>query len=397
MKPSLLVLDDESIIREFVEHSAVENGYVVTSAEHPGNISATELSGFDVIVLDLQMPNVDGIEVLRKLGCSGWGGKLVLMSGMDERTLDAARNVAVQHGIEVLGILPKPFHSDDLDDLLHRAHIPSTAIEFQTEPSSVTVPLMRNAIIADEFEIHYQPKVSLSNGRICGVEALARWRHPVDGLLYPSTFIHLAELPEFAIPFTFAILNKVASNIRILKKATGYIETVSVNLPISALIDVRLPERAITVITSNGLEPSQFCFEVTETSLPTDTATSLDILTRLHMRGIKLSIDDFGTGHSSLTRLQNTPFSELKIDQIFVSEVANNTASRAIVENAVRLGHSLNMQVVAEGPEDAATMDILSSMGCDIAQGYYVSRPLPLEQFTNWLLTHHTYKSVSQC
>ena len=381
----LLVLDDEQVIRDLVAEVAQKAGYEVVAVSDTDALGTSQFDSFDVVVLDLVMPRVDGIQVLRMLSSAGSRAKLVLMSGMDRRTLDTARRIAVEQGLQVAAVLAKPFRAAELlkaltPDVIQTPLPPSR----NAKQVNVTVDELWRAIDMGELLLHFQPKICLRTQSWCGMEALARWQHPSLGLLYPDAFISMAEHPDIALPFTYAILRQAVSATRMISEAVGYAGSISVNLPPSALQDLTFPERAMEIIDASGLERSRIIFEVTETSIPRDLAVSLDILTRLHMRQVGLSIDDFGTGHSSMERLQDSPFQELKIDMVFVRNMLSNTPSRMIVEGAIRLGHSLDMVVVAEGAEDLETMALLQQLGCDMVQGYGVSRPLPADALCLW-------------
>ena len=381
----LLVLDDEQVIRDLVTEVAQDTGFAVLAAPDTDALGASQFDDFDVVVLDLVMPRVDGIEVLRMLSKAGSSAKLVLMSGMDRRTLDTARRIAVEQGLHVAAVMSKPFRAAELREVLvHKV------MEFPRPPTpsggpaDLTMDELWRAVNGQELVLHFQPKICLRTMGWCGMEALVRWQHPRHGLLYPDAFIAMAEHPDIALAFTYAVLRQAVASTRTICETTGFAGSVSVNLPPTALQELTFPEHAVEVIDAAGLSHARVIFEVTETSIPRDLAVSLDILTRLHMRKIGLSIDDFGTGHSSLERLQDSPFEELKIDMVFVRNMLSNTSSRLIVEGAIRLGRSLGMVVVAEGVEDAETMQLLGQLDCDMVQGYCVSKPLPVDRLCAW-------------
>jgi EAL domain-containing protein (putative c-di-GMP-specific phosphodiesterase class I) len=381
----LLVLDDELVIRDLVTEVAQDTGFDVFAAPDTDALGSGQFDNFDVVVLDLVMPRIDGIEVLRMLSKADSRAKLVLMSGMDRRTLDTARRIAVEQGLQVAAVLSKPFRAAELREVLaHKVMQGPRQPARSAGHARVTIDELWRAIEARELVLHFQPKICLRTQGWCGMEALARWQHPQLGLLYPDAFIGLAEHPDIALAFTYAVLRQAVAATRMISEATGFAGSVSVNLPPTALQELTFPEHAVEIIDASGLDRSRIVFEVTETSIPRDLAVSLDILTRLHMRQVGLSIDDFGTGHSSLERLQDSPFEELKIDMVFVRNMLSNTSSRLIVEGAIRLGRSLDMVVVAEGAEDAETMELLTRLDCDMVQGYCVSKPLPFDQLCAW-------------
>ena len=232
----------------------------------------------------------------------------------------------------------------------------------------------------------------LFRSELLGVEALVRWNHPNQGLLLPRDFIHMAEMSRFCVPFTFEVINLVCTDIRNMTRLIGRDIPVAVNLPLFVLNDLSFPEKVLSIMTKMGIKSSNFCFELTESSIVKIPAVTLDIVTRLHMRDISFSIDDFGIQNSNLDRLKTMPFSELKLDRKFVSDVVTNATSRAITKTAIDLGHSLGMQIVAEGVEDDETYNCLRDLGCDCVQGFLVSRPVRPDCLIKWFLTTDQYR-----
>ena len=389
----LAVVDDEAQIRELVRDVACEIGFHVEEVSDARSFDDVYCSTFEVIVLDLMMPGVDGIELMRSMA-GHTRAQLVLMSGLGAKLIGSARQIAGTHGLKVSAILEKPFRASQLRAALLLASADAHA---ETRPSSVArrgAPKVSEAefsqaLAQSQLVVHLQPKWSLSGAGWNGVEALARWNHPEHGLLYPDAFIGLAEQPQWAEPFTQAILRIAIAETMLLQERTGFSGTLSVNLPPTAMSDPQLTDRVIAVLDEAGFDRARLMLEITETSIPADEGSALDILTRLRMRGIRLSIDDFGTGYSSLERLRSGAFDELKIDLNFVRDAMRELSARSIVENSISLGHSLGMSVVAEGVEDMRTMDWLRSLGCDAVQGYFVSRPKPLEDLCAWARSDH--------
>lgn len=385
-KPTALIIDDEPGLAAIASDVAIDCGYdarIVTSSAtlNPAAIDC------DVIVLDLLMPGMDGVEVLRHLAAGGSRAQIILMSGMDRRMLESARKVAAIQHLRVAGVLQKPFRPADLRDLLSSILSPinnSDGKKPRTSEIVVTVEDFARAISQDELVVHYQPKLSLSDGRWIGVEALIRWQHPVHGLLFPDAFVHIAEGSELALPFTYEVARKAASECTVMMATMAFEGSLAINVPPSALTEPTVPERLLDILSGAGFDPSRLVVEITETSIPSIQALSLDIQTRLRMRGIRLSIDDFGTGHSSLERLHESPFDELKIDMMFVRGAEHDPALKLIAESAVQLGHSLGMVVAAEGVENPVVLDWLTRIGCDYAQGYHISRPVALDALGQW-------------
>ena len=389
----LLVIDDEVEILGLVERVATTCGFDVTASGDASALEPGSIGSCDVLVLDLMMPNVDGVEVLRGLGGLAHKPAVILMSGLERRMLDSARQLAAAQGVQVAGVLHKPFWPDDLRRVFSKitdaAAAPSAGAGRNASASSISEEEFEAALERGEIVVHFQPQVSLADGSWSGVEALARWQHPVRGLLYPDSFIPMAESGRFALRFTEAVMKRAIVDVRRIRREFGFTGSLSVNMPPTALTDITFPERLLAMLADSGMASGSFVLEVTETSIPQNVAVSLDIETRLKMRGVQLSIDDFGTGHSSLERLHDAPFDELKIDLVFVRNSERDPAARAIIENAIRLGHSLGMKVVAEGVETAGVVHLLRDMGCDIGQGYFISKPVPPEKLGDWLVGWH--------
>jgi len=245
---------------------------------------------------------------------------------------------------------------------------------------------LRTAIAAGALTLHYQPQVDLTSGRVCGVEALVRWPHPDPerGLIPPDAFIPLAEQTGLIAPLTEWVLADAIRQSRVWRRA-GLLLCVSVNLSMWNLHDPALPDRVAALLRAHGVPPAWLRLELTESALMSDTTRAMDVMARLARLGVRLAVDDFGSGYSSLAYLKTLPVDELKIDKGFVREMATDATDAAIVASTVALGHALGLRVVAEGIENRATWDRLVGMGCDVAQGYYLSRPLPADALAHWL------------
>ena len=384
-KRTALIIDDEPGVAALVRDVAIECGYETRMLPNGAAVDAIA-SNSDVIVLDLLMPGLDGVDVLRRLAAESSRAQIILMSGMERRLLDSARKVADMQNLNVVGVLQKPFRPAELRTLL-TGLVPAAASKSSSVSSPeivVTVEDLARAISEGEIVLYYQPKIAVKDKRWIGVEALARWQHPVYGLLRPDTFIHIAENTELALPFTYEVARRALADCAMLGKTMGFKGSLAINVPPSALTEVTVPARLLEIVEESGFDKAKLLVEITETSIPSLPALSLDIQTRLRMRGIRLSIDDFGTGHSSMERLNDSPFDELKIDMVFVREAERNPALRLIAESAVTLGHSLDMLVTAEGVESAEALAWLDSIHCDFAQGYHICPPVPLEALAQW-------------
>jgi EAL domain-containing protein (putative c-di-GMP-specific phosphodiesterase class I)/FixJ family two-component response regulator len=390
-QPRLIVIDDEPDLARLIGDIAEQIGFDV---EQFNNARLFKDQYFrrayderaDVIVLDLVMPGVDGIEVIRFLSDINCDSQLILVSGFDPGVLHSAQKLATEQGLDVVGSLNKPFRFDDLHQLLSRLSITPKNLARQLTAEPPSADELRAALNHNALLLYYQPKIGLDGGDTTGVEALVRWQHPQQGLLGPELFIPTAEQHGLIDELTWVVLKQAMEQCQSWHNQ-GLDVQVAVNMSAQTLKELDLPEKISDLIQQHGLNPSQLILEITESALMQELTKSLDVLTRLRMKGFRLSIDDFGTGYSSLVQLHRAPFSELKIDRSFVLDMVREKEAHAIIETVIIMGHKLGMKVVAEGVETQESLDELTSMGCDLAQGYLIARPQPGEQVTEWLLS----------
>jgi diguanylate cyclase len=246
---------------------------------------------------------------------------------------------------------------------------------------------LRRALAEDELVLHYQPKMVLEDGTVGAVEALIRWNHPRHGLLYPDAFLPLAEQTGLIDPLTDWVVAQALVQIGIWDRQEVPL-SVAVNVSARNLSHPKFADRVLAAVAVSGLAPERLVLEITETALFTDLARATAALRRLADAGVPISLDDFGQGQTSLGYLSRLPLHELKIDRAFVTDMAADEAHAAIVRSLVELAHNLGFVVVAEGVEDRGTVDLLVDMGCDAAQGYVLSRPMPPDRITGWLAAH---------
>jgi diguanylate cyclase (GGDEF)-like protein len=299
-----------------------------------------------------------------------------------------------------IGIALAPEHGMDADTLLRRADVAMyvakrgnsgyalyTVEQDQHSPMRLAlVGELRRAIDADELSLYFQPKVNHGTGQITSVEALVRWHHPRHGMLGPDEFVPIAEQTGLIRPLAHWVLDAALRQC-FRWRQEGFDLAVAVNLSMRNLHDPEIVDMIGTLLKRWGVPPIKLVIEITESSLMADAARAMDVLTRLRNMGVGISIDDFGTGYSSLAYLKRLPVDELKIDKSFVLHMAGDDNDAAIVRSTIGLAHDLGLRVVAEGIEDQATWDLLVALGCDIAQGYYISRPQPAARLGEWLVT----------
>lgn len=377
-KPRLLVIDDEMDICELIADVADTRGFEVKTASDPAEVEGL-LHSFKptAIMLDLMMPGTDGVELLRNLGDAIKGCAVVLMSGHDARVLNSARRLGSAHGINVIGTQEKPIEVEALRVTL--ALLANAGAQEEDKRVSVNSDDLKT----EEIALFYQPIVDMTTGRIRGLEGLARWQHPTQGIVTPDHFIE--KLGVSALDELAGQIMQIAVKDLTVLHAQGFPLSVSINMTASNLIDLGVPDRLDELCRSKGIANEKITIEVTEGEAMRDVRKIMDVLTRLRLKGFGVAIDDFGVGYSSLRELQRMPFSSMKMDKSFVLDLAENRDSQVIAGTIIDLGHNLGMKVVAEGVETAGVWTILKDRGCDLAQGYLISRPTPLNTLIGFL------------
>ncbi|MGB4102013.1 MAG: EAL domain-containing response regulator [Alphaproteobacteria bacterium] len=373
----LLAIDDEPDICELVAEIAADLDYDVHQA-HDAEAVFNELASFtpDIIILDLMMPGMDGVEWLRVLANKVRSAKICLISGSDLRVLNSARRLGSAHGLDIFAVFEKPLDVQQLRSAL---------VELRGgEVTGMTGADIARALEAGQMVMYHQPVVSIADRKVFGTEALLRWQHPSRGLLLPGDFLDLALQEGLLEPITKFALRQAVSAAATWRDA-GQTLTVAVNIAASSLLDLTLPDQISDICDRGNLPTEQILLEVTENEAMRDTKRTMDVLLRMRLRGIGLGIDDFGTGHSSLRELQRMPFSEMKIDKSFVLDMATNRDCRVIVNAIIDLGHNLGLKVIAEGVEDFRAWSMLADKGCDLAQGHYIAKAMPADRVLNWM------------
>ena len=296
------------------------------------------------------------------------------------------------------GIALYPDHGKDADILMGRAEIAMQAaksthsrittyddgLDQYTLEHLKLAGELRQAIKQNQLLLHYQPKIDMKKKCIIGVEALVRWQHPENGLIPPNLFIPMAEQTGLIHPLTYWVLNEALSQISLWRQQ-GLKLMISVNLAVQNLLDAQIIDIIAKSLKEKKIEPSWLMLEITESCLMADPVRAQKTLQQIHAMGIHISIDDFGTGHSSLAYLKDLPVDELKIDQSFVFNMSSDNTQTMIVHSIIALGHNLGLMTTAEGIETQEVWDELEALDCDVAQGYFMSRPLAADDFIQWL------------
>jgi EAL domain-containing protein (putative c-di-GMP-specific phosphodiesterase class I)/CheY-like chemotaxis protein len=389
-RPRLLILDDDPVMREIIAVLAERQGFDTCLVSSPTDFFA-ELERWKPshITIDLIMPTQDGIEVLRELASKACSAAITIVSSMDLKVLESAKRVAIERGLNINGVLIKPFKHDALLALLTRVPAGAKARKRTSlnlsDKVTISAQAFQEALRENEFVLYYQPKVSLDTGKVVGVEALVRWRHPLLGLVMPDLFVpHLESLGLIS-----RLTHRVIDIGLAWLSTSGLPDTTSLSINLSALdLDTHtMTELIHDLSSSHGIRAERIILELTETSAMKDPEAALASLTRLRIKGFGLALDDFGTGYSSMVQLARLPFSSMKIDKSFVISMETSSESKKIVGSIISLGHSLGLSIVAEGVETMEVACLLRELGCNTAQGFGIAKPMDAETLSRWLTT----------
>jgi EAL domain-containing protein (putative c-di-GMP-specific phosphodiesterase class I) len=363
----LLMIDDEPGFGRLVKKIAQDAGFEVVVTEDADTfVKTARLWHPSVILLDLKMPGTDGVQLLRILAADKCAAHIVLTSGAEGKIVETAMQIGRERGLNIREALPKPIRVEMLRERLS---------EFKRMPKLQLSADLARALSTDQLFLEYQPRLDCRLARITGVEALVRWDHPVHGIIQPDQFIALAEEVGLISRLTDRVVSQAAMQAARWRTDNIALE-IAVNISARDLEDLDLPDRLDQHCRNYQVDPAMMTIELTETGAMHEAVQMMDVLTRLRLKGFKLSIDDFGTGYSSLVQLQKMPFSEIKIDRSFVMQMQTNQGCRVVVEIVIDLARKLGLISVAEGVEEEAALHSLREMGCDAAQGFHVCRPL---------------------
>jgi EAL domain-containing protein (putative c-di-GMP-specific phosphodiesterase class I) len=344
-----------------------------------------------LILLDLMMPGMDGIELLRLLAERNCKADIVLISSVGKRTIESAGQLGEILGLSIVGHLQKPFPMAELKKLLQRLPgFDAPPIVHSSPRALILKDELQLAVDNDEFVVYYQPQIDIATDHIFGVEALVRWQHPKHGLIFPDLFIGLMEQFGLIDELGWIVANQGMRDIGKFADGDGGAVALSLNVSANSLGDLNFPDTLVSIALKHGVSPADLTIEITESGLIKELSKTLDILTRLRMKQVKLSIDDFGTGYAMLQQIKNIPATELKIDRSFIREMISKPRDLIMVQRTIEMAHDLGMHVIAEGVETQEQLDILRSNGCDMAQGYLFSRPIPAKDMVNWLQAYRS-------
>jgi EAL domain-containing protein (putative c-di-GMP-specific phosphodiesterase class I)/FixJ family two-component response regulator len=340
----------------------------------------------DIVVTDLDMPTVDGMEFLRRIALAGHDVSVIVASGLERGLLASTEAMAAAYGINFLGTIEKPVTPSKLQHLIALHGRAPSAVK---EHSSPQYPPFRGeevleALHEQQFEPYFQPQVHVATGRIRGAEALVRWHHPTHGLVPAAAFMKPLESCGAAVALTMLVVNRAAVMSRRLRTAAQPC-TICVNIPQQSFADVAFADQIVDLVHSHGVDAEDIVLEISESATTRGFPRVLESLVRLRMKGFGLAIDDYGTGHSSLEQLAQLPLTELKIDQSFVTQTGRRDAVRIILASSIELARSLHITCIAEGVETRQNWDLLRELDCDVAQGLYIAAPMSASAYLEWV------------
>lgn len=339
----------------------------------------------DISFIDLNMPDVDGIEVVRHLAKAEHPTAIVLVSALGSALLFSVETMSHAYGVNLLGSFEKPATPEVLQELLNRYRPPQPHAGNKRDPlPCFSLEEIREGVRLEQFEPFFQPKVELTSGKVKGVEAFVRWKHPQYGIVSPPAFIPTLEASGHMEALTWSVITKSVAACRDWHDR-GLMLSVSINLSATSLAEAGLAERILAHIAEHHIAPQYVTFEITELIAMTDVPICLENLARLRMKGFGLSVDDYGTGHSNMQQLLRIPFLDLKIDRSFVAGAARNEQMEIALSSCLELARKLRRSSVAVGIETREDWDLLRDLGCTYGQGYYIAKPMEYGTVPGWV------------
>ena len=381
---NVLLVDDSATILKYVSKVLEENFNITNIHCAPSAAEALQVlrqsNNINVLFLDLNMPNIDGIQLLAQISELKYTGYVVIMSGISTRIISSVEQLTKKHGLNYIGTLLKPIHESDFQTIVDK--IGTSRKKEQHLESLKTYEIVR-AIKNNDIEVFYQPQIELSSRKFVGVEALCRMNHPRLGMVSPDQFINKAEESELIIHITLSVLKKSFSDWKKWHKY-GLNIKLSVNASPIALQQEEFADIIFSLLQQYGIPANMLCIEVTESILADDQIQELMNLNRLNMRGVKIALDDFGKDNSTVDRLQKLPLTYLKLDKSYFENHKESVGQLSIINTSLSLADKLNIKTIAEGIEDSETLSLVTEMGCDFAQGYYIGQPIHAKEVIAW-------------
>ena len=387
----VLVVDDSDLQRSVAVEMLRRLGISLVYEANNG-MDALQLLGSGriapaIIMVDLHMPGMDGIELIQEVARVNPQISVIIVSGADNKLLDTLGSLVSACNMHMLGALSKPLSGPLLLRSLHRYQSVNRFAAPASERDAVSALELKRAIRLGHIQPFYQPKVALREGRVVGFEALARWRDPVKGTAPNCHFIDLAAEHGLLKDLTLKMLDAVLADMGAWNKLDTH-PVISLNIAVTLLEDPNFANQIIRCVKNAGISPSKILLEITESALMKDQVVALAAIGRLKLQGFGFSIDDYGTGFSSMQQLSRIAFDELKIDRSFVNRATESGHLSNILQSALEMGRRLGITTVAEGVETIEQLHLLRAMGCDEIQGFLFARPMPAGDLLPWLNTN---------
>lgn len=387
----IMIVDDDDVMVEVIQSALEDRGFDNCASASNGQEALdmfdhdSNSNPYNVLIIDLNMPEMDGIELLRHIAERQYRGYVIILSGADNALLQAAGELARAHHLTIIDVLKKPVNIEELHQSLKKmANIQPLVNQSSGEFKPVETEELEAAIQLDQFVIHYQPIITIETNEVSCVEALLRWDSPKRGIVLPDSFIPKTEQTKLINPITLWLIEKLADQAAAWKNE-GFNFGICFNLSVENLKLLDLPEYIEEQCKRAGIKLDTFTAEVTESRLLDTIEKTIEVIMRLRLKGINIAVDDFGTGYATMDSLNKIPFSQLKIDKSFIKDADKQDKTRAILESTIRLAKSLDISVVAEGVETEQEFNFIRALGADFVQGFYFSKPLPADELIAWL------------
>jgi len=384
----VLVVDDSDLQRsiavEMLRHLGVSLVYEANNGIDALEMLRSRRLVPAVMLIDLHMPGMDGIELIQEVAAINPDIAIIIVSGADNKLMNTLGSLVSACNMTMLGALAKPLSGPMLLRSLHRYQSASASRSSPKPDDGLCALELKRAIRLGHIIPFYQPKVSLTDGKVVGFEALARWSDPIKGTSAGAHFIDLAQEHGLLKELTLRMLETVLADMSAWGKL-DFRPVVSLNIAVTLLEDRGFANQIIRPVKNADIAPHQILLEITESALMKDQAVALTTIGRLKLHGFGFSIDDYGTGFSSMLQLSRIAFDELKIDRSFVNRATESEHMSNILQSAVEMGRRLDITTVAEGVETIEQLQLLRSMGCDEIQGFLFARPMPAGDLLPWL------------
>jgi len=387
-KIKVLIVDNDEHVQQqlklYFTDLGIDNYQFESSAAAAMSNMVQQQQSYDLVVTDLNMPNVDGITFMRFLSKVEYDGALMIISGEDRRLLNSVVQLGNAQNLNIIGAMQKPFDRNELRLMLGQMQLSADKLACAPGELSLTADEIRQGLTRGNPEIYFQPKVAVDSMSVPSLEALARWCAEDGRILGPHLFIPVAEQSELINDLTDQVFIKSVEQLA-RWHGQGFICSVAINFSMRSLERISLPDTLSAICGDYKVSPQNITIEITETCIMNQEAVALDVITRLHLKGFSLSIDDFGTGYSSIEKLNKLPFSEIKIDRAFVDGAADSYSSRAILESSIAMGKKMGISIVSEGVETQQDFELLRELGTDYVQGAFFSEPIAADSVLQWV------------